>query len=72
MLLPGSLIKSFWITEGNKQVKQFLLHLIHDGCLHYCHQLYVIVYQQELPGQVEGIIYQLSSVDHWNKLEKQD
>lgn len=24
-----------------------------------------------LPGQVESIIHQLSSVDYWNKLEKQ-
>lgn len=32
--------------------------------------LSMILYKHDLPGQVESIIQQLSSVDHWNKLEK--
>lgn len=28
-----------------------------------------MLYGQDSPGQVEGVIHQLSSVDHWNSLK---
>lgn len=52
----------------------FFLYLSnpHGHYRHSYHHPYMILYEQDLPGQVESIIHQLSSVDHWNSLEKEE